>query len=71
MATEKNCLRCKFLRLRDDAGGLCRFSKVTGTTPPPTVALAYSCEHWQDGGQQYYIRLGWLRALQQEQQDGA
>ncbi len=66
MASEKNCLRCKFLRLRDGSGSLCRFGTAAGA-PKTTVALDHYCPHWQDGGQQYYIRLGWLKALAQEE----
>ncbi len=25
------------------------------------VKIDFSCEQWQDCGQQYYIRLGWIK----------
>jgi len=68
MSNEKTCIRCKFLRMRDDAGGRCRHGRTPGRESLPEVALDHRCDHWQDGGQQYFIRLGWLEALRKEQE---
>lgn len=62
----KNCLRCKNFRLVDESIGKCK-QKVDGVTVRTEKGLEESCENWQDSGQQYYIRLGWLKNKKSEQ----
>ena len=60
---ESTCISCKFFRMKDAEGGVCR-SEKNRTQPDgkkPAVEIGSSCEHWQDCGQQYYIRLGWIK----------
>ena len=57
---EQNCLRCKSFRLVDELVGLCRVDKDTNPELPEKK-LQDTCERWKDCGQQYYIRLGWLK----------
>jgi hypothetical protein len=64
MVKKKHCLNCKFFRLRNAETGLCRVDK--SLDPYPEREIAYCCERWQDCGQQYYIRLGWLKAQTNE-----
>jgi len=51
--------------MQSSSEGTCR--KITQRTETKTdertqqVATDYSCEQWQDCGQQYYIRLGWIK----------
>ena len=57
---EKNCLRCKYFRLVDQLVGKC---KIDGKENPelPEMKLEETCSRWEDSGQQYHIRLGWLK----------
>jgi hypothetical protein len=64
MKRKKNCLSCKNFRPRDELSGYCRVDR--GRLAPedyPVMLLEDGCESWQDGGQQYHIRVGWLNRL--------
>ncbi len=62
---EKVCLNCKFLKVDDVQSGLCR--KVKGTDAPRPLKLhTDTCADWQDAGQQYSIRKGWIQAQQKK-----
>ncbi|MGL1931872.1 MAG: hypothetical protein OCC45_08940 [Desulfotalea sp.] len=56
----KHCLRCKKFRLVDEQTGKCT-QKIDGETVRCEKGIDDTCENWQDSGQQYYIRLGWLK----------
>ena len=59
------CMSCKFFKIEDTHSGYCRVQvRESGNkeAPRPMVKKDDSCEKWQDCGQQYYIRLGWVRS---------
>ena len=69
LQVEKICLSCKFFRVRDAATGICRVHIAeTGdrNADKPAVATRDHCAKWQDSGQDYYIRLGWIKNLEQQ-----
>lgn len=58
---EKVCIHCKFLKVEDVYSGVCR--KVKGKDAPrPLMRHTDTCADWQDAGQQYSIRKGWIQA---------
>ncbi|MFP7755922.1 hypothetical protein ACLG6S_14945 [Thermodesulfobacteriota bacterium B35] len=64
---ETTCLSCKFYKVEDALSGFCRVAvKETGDRDAerPMVRADNGCDKWVDSGQQYYIRLGWIRAQQ-------
>jgi hypothetical protein len=61
MKDHKNqCLRCKYFRLDNDRGGVCRVDRQLAPDYPHKDTKG-TCGRWFDCGQQYYIRLGWLK----------
>jgi len=60
----KMCLSCHYFRLTQKELGLCRVDKKVAEYPHKLIED--SCEKWRDAGQQYFIRLGWLKARKQE-----
>lgn len=56
----KECLKCKWLKLETTESGICRKEKGKDA-PRPVVKVSDSCGDWQDAGQQYHIRMGWLK----------
>ncbi len=60
---KKICLSCKYFRLESEEKGLCRVDKERDKNYP-TKQKNDDCDRWQDCGQQYYIRLGWIKAKQ-------
>ena len=56
---ERTCLNCKTFRLEDTQSGICRVDKTVESYP--TKGVKESCERWVDAGQQYHIRLGWIK----------
>jgi hypothetical protein len=62
---EKVCLNCKFFRVDDLEAGVCRRIKEKDA-PRPAKGHGDSCSDWQDAGQQYWIRQGWLKAQQKK-----
>ena len=56
---KKDCLHCKHYRLDDVNSGVCRLVKLEVY---PLKRNDDSCPSWRDCGQQYYIRLGWIKA---------
>lgn len=56
---KKDCLHCKHYRLDDIASGVCRVEKMDIY---PSKRNEDVCPSWRDCGQQYYIRLGWIKA---------
>ncbi len=64
---ETTCLSCKFYKVEDAVSGVCRvLVKETGNRDAerPMVRADGACDKWVDSGQQYYIRLGWIRSQQ-------
>lgn len=61
----KCCLSCKFFRLEDVASGICRVEKVEGGAYPKKPKDD-CCGRWRDSGQQYYIRVGWIKGREAE-----
>lgn len=60
------CLRCKYYRVINETEGVCRVNgKESGNKKSmrPAVTADHSCNQWIDSGQQYYVRLGWIKAL--------
>jgi hypothetical protein len=70
MNEHKNkCLRCKFFRLDNDRSGVCRVDRELAPHYP-CKDTEETCSRWHDCGQQYYIRLGWLkRALAEAEEE--
>lgn len=63
---EKVCLKCKFFKVDDVQSGVCR--KVRGKDAPrPLKGHSDNCADWQDAGQQYSIRKGWIQAQQKKE----
>lgn len=65
------CMNCKFYKVEDALSGYCRAetaenSETTGQKP--MVRHDHTCLRWTDCGQNYYIRLGWLKAQQARQE---
>jgi valyl-tRNA synthetase len=68
---KKQCINCKFYKVENEAGGLCRWSdknKKTARQDWPAVQTADVCDHWFDSGQNYFVRLGWLQAQKKKEQ---
>jgi hypothetical protein len=59
---KEQCLSCKFYQLQEINSGLCRVDKGGGAGNYPSKRPADLCPRWQDSGQQYFIRLGWIKA---------
>ena len=63
--TDTTCIRCKFFRMKSSSKGICRLlskqQATCGDDQKHQVKTDFSCEQWQDCGQQYYIRLGWMK----------
>ncbi|MGB3224734.1 MAG: hypothetical protein WBB23_18165 [Desulforhopalus sp.] len=58
---KKICLSCKYFRLESVDNGICRVDKEIDKNYP-TKGKDDNCVNWKDCGQQYFIRLGWLKA---------
>jgi hypothetical protein len=59
------CMSCKFFSMKNSTVGTCRvLRRESGNknAPRPEVQITQTCEKWQDCGQQYYVRKGWLKA---------
>ncbi len=57
---QKICLSCEYFRPKTVTQGVCRLEKSTFPNYP-VMGLEESCEKWKTSGQQYYIRVGWLK----------
>lgn len=64
---ERSCLNCKKFRLEDAQSGLCRVDKTVEHYPMKSIKDC--CEQWVDAGQQYYIRLGWIKKSKTREND--
>lgn len=62
---DKICLSCKHFRPVDEGTGKCRLNRATlDQDEYPLMKHEDSCASWKDAGQQYYIRLGWVKNMQ-------
>ena len=62
---KSTCMNCKFFKIEDSMSGYCNVhSRETGnkSADKPLVNQDDSCDKWADCGQQYYIRLGWVKS---------
>ncbi len=67
---DKICLSCKHFRPVDAVSGKCRVDRsTTAASVYPLMEHRDSCESWQDAGQQYYIRVGWVKNLKESEED--
>ncbi len=69
---ESSCMSCKFFKIEDTMSGYCRVEvREAGDqkAPRPMVKLGDICEKWADCGQQYYIRLGWIRSQEKRKEN--
>jgi len=58
-------MNCKYYKIEDEHSGYCRFTVLAKNVDKKAarpVRMDDFCEEWKDCGQQYYIRLGWLKA---------
>jgi hypothetical protein len=55
------CISCKFYRLDDIETGVCRVDKEF-SKQYPQKKTDDQCARWRDCGQQYFIRIGWIKA---------
>ena len=58
---KKICLSCRYFRLESVDKGICRVDKDSDKSYPEKQKNA-DCARWQDCGQQYFIRIGWIKA---------
>ncbi len=58
---KEQCLSCRFYHLRATDSGVCRVDKGGGGIYPVKQPEDL-CPKWRDGGQQYFIRVGWIKA---------
>ncbi len=61
------CLSCKHFRLIEITNGICRVVKKDRVEDYPVKKNDDSCELWKNCGQQYYIRLGWIKKSSQQE----
>jgi len=69
---KSTCISCKYYKIEDALSGYCRVeSRESGdrSAHNPMVRQDDSCRKWLDCGQQYYIRLGWIKAMNAREKD--
>lgn len=67
---DKICLSCKHFRPVDTVSGKCRVERsTTDASAYPLMKHRDSCASWKDAGQQYYIRVGWVKNLQESEEE--
>ena len=62
-----HCLSCKYYMIKDHLTGLCRQEVLTSgnrAAEKPQVHADHSCSDWINCGLTYYIRLGWIKNIQ-------
>jgi hypothetical protein len=62
---KNRCLSCKFFRLQNTETGICRVEKMA-IADYPIKHTDEQCGKWRDSGQQYFIRVGWIKAQKAE-----
>ncbi|RJX20509.1 MAG: hypothetical protein C4563_06150 [Desulfobulbus sp.] len=63
-------MRCKHYKVEDAASGYCRAESALNADVNAKKVMVHhdhACQQWIDCGQNYYIRLGWLKARQNKQ----
>ena len=74
MSVPRNCLSCKFFRPEDQFTGRCRVDKGrVDHNKYPMMKHDDLCDRWEDAGQQYFIRVGWIKnriAGNEKKEDG-
>ena len=72
---KSTCINCKYYQIEDEISGYCRITidgkAVKKKGERPMVRQDHSCEEWRDCGQQYYIRLGWIKSRENKDIDPA
>jgi len=71
---KQTCMSCKFYKIDDELSGYCRVEKnkdKNDTVQREMVRQDHSCRKWIDCGQQYYIRLGWIKAQVKKKKNSA
>ena len=71
---EKNCLNCKFYKVEEEFSGYCRKKSSEDAEGKKIFQMTRAddvCEMWVSGGQQYYIRKGWIEARKKKKLDEA
>lgn len=67
---QKICLSCQNFRPKNTENGVCRLDKSLFPNYP-VMKHNDTCTAWRTSGQQYYIRVGWLKKqLQQIESEG-
>jgi hypothetical protein len=70
--SDKICLRCRHYRPVDEFIGRCRLDRGTiEAAAYPEMKHEDSCASWKDAGQQYFIRLGWVKRQRNPEDSGA
>jgi len=64
---KRTCLGCKHFRLEDIHSGICRLEK--NGKPYPRKLHSDICAQWTGCGQQYFIRLGWIKSKKAEEEE--
>lgn len=60
---KKKCLSCRNYRPIDEFRGKCRVGKgKIDPTDYPEMMHGDCCDSWSDAGQQYHIRIGWIKS---------
>lgn len=63
----QTCLNCKHYKVEDAQSGYCRVTaKDAAAQGRFLVRHDHGCHTWEDCGQHYYIRLGWIRAREKK-----
>jgi len=66
---DKICLSCRHFRPVDAHRGKCRVDRSTiEASDYPLMAHRDSCESWKDAGQQYFIRVGWVKSMKESEE---
>ncbi|PIE65083.1 MAG: hypothetical protein CSA26_05460 [Desulfobacterales bacterium] len=67
---EKNCLSCTYYRVKDIYTGRCRIDKAgLQKDRLPMMAHHDVCDRWEDAGQNYYIRCGWVKSMKMKREE--
>ncbi len=65
------CLNCKRYRPEDECTGRCRLARgKVEASEYPVMKHEDHCRFWQDAGQQYFIRAGWLKNMKSKAKEG-
>lgn len=65
---QKMCLSCVNFRAKSAEEGICKTDKSL-SPKYPVFRHTDSCDRWKTCGQQYYIRLGWVKKQKEKTMD--